>query len=171
MRPLRTLAFVLAAIAIAVVAMQSIPSRNGRPRHLDMAELTRAAGGQEIVKATWRGSTLEGFLKDGTAFVTVVPEMNSMGSTPVQELLLLNHVNWENAEPSSGRAALSILAMFALPLLIVGAAYFLILRPAGRSFSTEARIDRLEQALAQAQAEISQLREALRSSKATSLSS
>ncbi len=154
------------AILLVVIAFQSFGSGGEAPKRLDLQQLSQAVKGGEITKAVWQGNTLEGEFKDGTRFVASVPELNRGGSPPLQEMLRDGNVKLEIASPPMTAAFLQIFATIALPLLIVVTIYFLILRPARRSYGggdpeAQTRIAQLERALGQAHMEIQILREAL----------
>lgn len=172
-RPLKILFAVTLTVIIAIAALQSFGGGgSGGAKAFDTQDLRQAAKAGEITRAVWRGTEIQGELKDGTRFTTIVPDANVAGSLPIQETLRQANVKLEYASPGIAGLAVRVLAMLAFPLLIVGLVYFLVLRPATAGTpSTNARIERLERALDQAQTEINQLREALSAKGAHGLSS
>ncbi|RYG23509.1 ATP-dependent zinc metalloprotease FtsH, partial [bacterium] len=133
--PLRMLTFVVLAVVLCIAALQMVGPGSGMlvgnsPKKYDLQQLSEAVKKGDITKATWQGTTLEGSLADGTRFETSVPDPNSGGSAPIQEMLQQGNVKVSFASPPVTAALLQVLATIALPLMIVGLIYFLVLRPA-----------------------------------------
>ncbi len=131
--PLRTLTLVALVVVMCVAAMQMLGSSNGlglmpKTQSFDLQRLNQEA--KNIDKATWQGAVLEGTLKDGTQFTANVPDPNSPGGSEIQKNLLGAGAKLNIATPPMTAALLQVLATIALPLMIVGLIYFLVLRPA-----------------------------------------
>jgi ATP-dependent Zn protease len=172
--PLRTLAFALLAVVLCVFALQMLPSggAGAGPKQFDVQQLTQAVNSGEVTKASWQDNVLKGDLKDGTQFVMNVPEISSAGSLPTQDLLRGANVKLKIANSPTASMPLALLAALTMPLLIIIAIYFLVLRPANRGGSGgQGRIAELERALGQAHLEIQALREALSAKTMEGLSS
>ncbi len=122
------------AVVLCIIAMQTLSPAGGlmgtSPKRLDLQQLGQSVKSGEVVKATWQGNTLEGDLKDGTKFIASVPDVNGNGSVPTQDMLRNGNVKLEIANPPMTAALLQVLATIALPIMIVVAIYFLVLRPA-----------------------------------------
>ena len=122
------------AVVLCIIAMQTLSPAGGvlgnSPKRYNSQDLAKSVKAGEITKVTWQGTTLDGDLKDGTKFTMSVQDPSSSGSVPTQELLRNGNVNVEIANPPMTAALLQVLATIALPIMIVVAIYFLVLRPA-----------------------------------------
>ena len=140
--PIKTLALVVMTVVLCVIAMQALNTSSfivAKTKTFNSKQLNDViVGGKDakgealpkIEKATWQGGLLEGTLTDGTQFQSNVPELNGAGSDDLQKRLNAANVNVTYATPPMTAALLSVLATIAVPLMIIGLIYFLVLRPA-----------------------------------------
>ncbi len=143
--PLRTLTLVLLAVVLCVAALQVLNPSGGalgmmpQKKTLNTQELYQSIVDNRIVDANWQGNLMEGKfyanaddkkVQKTTNFESVVPDPNSGGSNTLQQLIQQYKPKIALANPPMTAALLQVLATIALPIMIVGLIYFLVLRPA-----------------------------------------
>ena len=132
--PLKILASAVFLIVVCLVAVAMLGPSAGSPfgpskKPLTQSELLANAG--NIEKASWQGNTIEGTMKDHVGqFEATVPDQNSQAGANIAKTLTDRGVNLVYATPPASAALLQVLTAIALPLMIVGLIYFLVLRPA-----------------------------------------
>ncbi len=132
--PLKILASAVFLIVVCLLAVAMLGPSAGSPfgsskKPFTQSELLAHAG--DIEKASWQGNTIEGTMKDHVAqFEATVPDQNSQAGANIAKTLTDKGVNLVYATPPASAALLQVLTAIALPLMIVGLIYFLVLRPA-----------------------------------------
>ena len=133
--PVKLLILVVFAIVMCVLAVTMLPqgANFGLPQRktLNQTDLANQIKSHGIEKVSWQGSQLEGQLS-GTAnkFDATVPDANSQGGADLAKLMRDNGVDFKFENPPVTSALVQVLTAIALPLMLVGLIYFLVVRPA-----------------------------------------
>ncbi|MFY9234348.1 MAG: ATP-dependent zinc metalloprotease FtsH [Fimbriimonadaceae bacterium] len=129
----RTLFLSVFVVILAIVLMNSLSPSGiiGGTKKTDMsaAQLKAEIEKKTIRKGTWQQDRIEGTLADGTEFL-VRMDPNHPLAKPIAEAILQYNSPIKQEPPPAITGFLSILSMFAFPLLIVALLYFFVLRPA-----------------------------------------
>ncbi|HRF59733.1 MAG TPA: ATP-dependent zinc metalloprotease FtsH [Fimbriimonadaceae bacterium] len=131
----RTLIVTLLIVVCAIILMNALNS-NGIGRsgstvvELNYGEFREKVDTTQVLKASWQGTEITGELTGKQAFKATVPDLNSEAAGNLIKLMDEKKVNWQPERAPVGATLLNLLAMFAMPILIVILLWFFLIRPA-----------------------------------------
>ena len=133
--PVKLLILVVFAIVMCVLAVTMLPQGSPlgftRKTQFSQADLVKHIDNRDIEKVSWQGTQLEGTITGGvTQFEATVPDQNSPAGADIAKLMRDHAIDFKFENPPVTSALLQVLTAIALPLMIVGLIYFLVLRPA-----------------------------------------
>jgi cell division protease FtsH len=108
-----------------------------QPKSIPVSEVYRLAAAKQIKSAYWQQDTLHGELtpqgaqdEGASEYTAHVENVDASGSAPLKQALHDSNARFEIEGPPVINTVVSILSVFAIPLLILALIYFLVLRPA-----------------------------------------
>ena len=100
------------------------------PVELPAGEFLQKASEGGVKTAKWQLNEISGTLVDGREYETVAVEKSSSGAAPFVDALRKGNVPYENENAPVSQGIASLIGMIALPAILVGLFWFLVVRPA-----------------------------------------
>ena len=137
-KPLKLLGFTM-LLVIVIIAIMNVTSNGGalfknQPKELSRSELQIDITSKKITDVKWQGEMMTGkLLNPGgppSDFTARVDEHTTPAGAALEQALIANNIPFELDSPPIATQVFSVLSLFIVPLVIVAAIYFLLLRPA-----------------------------------------
>lgn len=100
------------------------------PKQFSIGELYNAIETKQIAKATWSDNSISGTTVDGSKFEATVPTPNSSGAAEIVKEIGNYRAPITTEKSPVGQVFMNFLGIIAVPLIFIGALWFLLIRPA-----------------------------------------